>query len=167
MANIQIAIEYVLRWEDATLSGIVTHTPDGKRTRFGIDEHFHPELSNCLFYDSMGATAALKIAEGIYERSYCQPLCLEDFSHQEIANKVLSLGVNCGVGTAAKMLQKALDVEGDGRIGPITLDKLDRANTKVLMDRLRTLAEEHYERLMQHNPELAVYRAGWLRRAEA
>jgi lysozyme family protein len=167
MANIQTAIQYVLRWEDATLSGIVTRTPDGKRTRFGIDEHFHPELSNCLFYDSMGATAALKIAEGIYDRCYCQPLCLGDFLNQDIANKVLSLGVNCGVGTAAKMLQQVLEVEGDGRIGPITLDKLDRADAAMVLDRLRALAESHYERIIQHYPELAINRAGWLRRAEA
>jgi len=34
----------------------------------------------------------------------------------------------------------------------------------VLAD-LRTEAESYYEELVKENPHLAVYRAGWLRRA--
>lgn len=167
MANVFAAISYVLKFEDATLSGVITHTPDGKRTRFGIDEHFHPELSNCMFYGSMGSVAALKIAEGIYESHYCQPLCIEHISGQEIANKLVSLGVNCGTRNAAKMLQDALGVPGDGRIGPITLDKLDKADPATVIERLKELAEEYYDNLIRLNPSLAVYRKGWLKRAEA
>lgn len=167
MANIKAAIDYVLKFEDAGLTGVVTHTADGKRTRFGIDEHYHPELTNCLFFDSMGKIAALKIAEGLYESRYCQPLCIAEITNQEVANKLLSLGVNCGTRTAARMLQRALGVEGDGRIGPITLDRLDHADPAALLTRLKHLAEEHYEALMEENPALAVYKRGWLRRAEA
>jgi lysozyme family protein len=167
MASVIAAISYVLKFEDATLSGVITHTPDGKRTRFGIDEHFHPELTNCMFYGSMGSVAALKIAEGIYEAHYCQPLCIADISSQQVANKLLSLGVNCGTRMAAKMLQDALEVPGDGRIGPITLDKLDKADPAAVIERLKELAEEHYEDLIRSNPSLAVYRKGWIRRAEA
>ncbi len=167
MANVIAAISYVLKFEDATLSGVITHTPDGKRTRFGIDEHFHPELTNCLFYDSMGSMAALKIAEGLYEKSYCEPLCIAEICNQEIADKLLSLGVNCGTHTAAKMLQEALAVEGDGRIGPITLDKLDRADPAAVITKLKELAWKHYEDVVRKNPTLAIYRKGWLRRAEA
>lgn len=167
MADVIVAISYVLRFEDAALSGVITHTPDGKRTRFGIDEHFHPELTNCLFYDSMGSLAALRIAEGVYETAYCQPLCIAEISDQETANKLLSLGVNCGTRPAAQMLQQALEVSGDGRIGPITLDKLDKADPTTVIKRLKELAEEHYEDLIRANPRLTTYRKGWLRRAEA
>jgi lysozyme family protein len=167
MANVDAAIDYVLGWEDATLSGVITTAHDGKRTRFGIDERWHPELTNCLFYGSMGQVAALQIARGIYDISYCQPLCIAEITSQEIANKVLSLGVNIGVVTAAKMLQNAVTVCGDGRIGPLTLHALDLADPdKVLID-LREEAEHYYEALVKHNPEFAVYRAGWLRRATA
>jgi lysozyme family protein len=167
MADVNAAIQYVLRQEDVTMSGVITHTADGMRTRWGIDEHFHPELKNCLFYDSMGSIAALRVAEGIYTKQYCEPLCIAQIPHQEIANKLLSLGVNCGVSTAAKMLQEALEVRGDGRIGPITLDALDRGAPSVVISRLRELAVEHYEELIRKNSSLAIYRGGWLRRAEA
>jgi lysozyme family protein len=167
MADVEAAIQFVLHEEDGNLSGIISQTVDGKRTRFGIDEHFHPELANCLFYDSMGAIPALKIAEIIYAKQYCEPLCIAEISDQGIANKLLSLGVNCGVGTASRMLQEALEVRGDGRIGPITLDALDRMQPELVLGRLRELAIEHYEELIRRNHRLAEYRKGWLKRAEA
>ena len=167
MADVTAAIEYVLQWEDSMLSGKITSTADGKRTRFGIDEHWHPELTNCLFYSSMGKVAALEIARGIYELRYCQPLCIAEIVSQEVANKLLSLGVNVGVVPAARMLQDAVTVVGDGRIGPLTLHALDLADPAVVVERLRDEAESYYERLTAERPEFAVYRAGWLRRASA
>jgi lysozyme family protein len=167
MANVDAAIDYVLGWEDATHSGVITSAPDGKRTRFGIDERWHPELTNCLYYGSMGQVAALQIARSIYDTSYCQPLCIAEIAHQEVANKLLSLGVNVGVVNAAKMLQDAVTVVGDGRIGPLTLHALDLADpAKVLAD-LRDEAESYYDALVDAHPDFAVYRAGWLRRATA
>jgi lysozyme family protein len=167
MANQDVAIDYVLGWEDSTLSGVITTTADGKRTRFGIDEHWHPELTNCLYYSSMGQMAALQIARGIYEVSYCQPLCIAEIADQEIANKLLSLGVNVGVVNAARMLQDAVTVVGDGRIGPLTLHALDLAEPEKVLADLRQEAENHYDALVKANPDLIVYRAGWLRRAAA
>ena len=167
MANVETAIDYVLGWEDATLSGVVTTAPDGKRTRFGIDEHWHPELTNCLYFGSMGKVAALQIARGFYDNSYCQPLCIEAIVDQDVANKLLSLGVNVGVVQAARMLQDAVSVVGDGRIGPLTLHALDLADPEKVLDDLRAEAESYYDSLVERDPSLAVYRAGWMRRAEA
>jgi lysozyme family protein len=167
MANVDGAIDYVLGWEDATLSGAITMTADGKRTRFGIDEHWHPELTNCLYYSSMGQVAALQLARGIYDVSYCQPLCIAEIADQDIANKLLSLGVNVGVVNAARMLQDAVTVVGDGRIGPLTLHALDLAEPEKVLADLRQEAENYYDALVKANPTLAVYRAGWLRRAAA
>jgi lysozyme family protein len=167
MADVKTAIDYVIGFEDSTLSGVITETPDGKHTRFGIDEHDHPELTNCLFYGSMGSMAALKIAESIYEREYADPLCIAEIQNQPLANKLLSLGVNCGVVTIAKILQGILGVSGDGRIGPLTLDAIDKADQSDLLDRLRAAGAQHYLDLIAANPSLAEYKKGWLARAEA
>jgi lysozyme family protein len=163
MANVDAAIDYVLGWEDTTLAGAISTAADGKRTRFGIDERWHPELTNCLFYSSMGQVAALQIARGIFDTSYCQPLCIAEITNQEIADKLLSLGVNVGVLNAAKMLQNAVTVVGDGRIGPLTLHALDLADPDKVVADLRAEAESYYNAL----PDAAVHRAGWLRRTTA
>src|ERR1700677_3590374 len=157
MADVTAAIDYVLSWEDATLSGVITTDPGG-RTRFGIAEKFHPELTNCLYFSSMGQIAALQIARGIYDISYCQPLCIAEIENQEVANKLLSLGVNVGVLKAAKMLQDAGLVEGDGRIGPLTLEALDKMNPDIVLSRLRCEAEAYYDALVEEKPGLGVYR---------
>src|ERR1700728_2741214 len=109
MADVTAAINSVLMWEDSTLSGVITKDSGGL-TRFGIAERYHPELTASLFYGSLGQAAALKIACGIYDISYCQPLCIAEIDNQEVANKLLSLGVNLGVNRAARMLQAAVGV---------------------------------------------------------
>jgi lysozyme family protein len=167
MANVELAIDYALGWEDATLSGVITKTADGKRTRFGIDEHWHPELTNSLFFSSMGRLAALQVARSLYEREYAQPLCIAEIANQDVANKLLSLGINIGVVPAAKMLQDVLGVEGDGRIGPLTLDNLERFDAGHVLDELRISAETYYESIVARNPEDAVNLPGWLRRITA
>ena len=167
MADCDEAVNYVLAWEDATLSGKITTAHDGKRKRFGIDEHWHADLTGSLFYSSIGNEAALKIARAIYETAYCPLLCIALISCQEVANKLLSLGVNMGVRVASKLLQDALKVPGDGRIGPLTIHALEYANPEeVLMD-LREEAELFYRHLVVARPEDAPDLPGWLRRANA
>jgi lysozyme family protein len=166
MADVMAAITYVLSWEDATLSGKVT-VDGGGRTRFGIAEKYHPELTASLFYTSMGCDAALKLAEGVYVREYAEPLCIAQLRYQAVANKLLSLGVNCGVSVAAKMLQNAVNVNGDGRIGPLTLAATDDAAPERVLASLRSQASARYEEVAQDNPDDAKYLAGWLRRARA
>lgn len=171
MANVKAAIDYVLGFEDSTLSGVITSRRDNAGhvwlTRFGIDQEYHQDLNNCLFFSSMGSIAALKIAEGIYTKEYADPLCIEYIENQAVANKLLSLGVNCGVATTAKMLQDVLHVTGDGRIGPLTLDAIDRADPQEVLSKLRAAAAKHYLALIAANSALAEYKTGWLARAEA
>jgi lysozyme family protein len=68
---------------------------------------------------------------------------------------------------AARLLQDAVTVVGDGRIGPLTLHALDLADPDQVLSDLRTEAESYYDELVKTNPSLEVYRAGWLRRAAA
>lgn len=166
MADINAAIAYVLTFEDADLSGVIT-TDSGGRTRFGIAERFHPELTACLFYTSMGSTAALQIAKGIYDISYAEPLCIADIENQAVANKLLSLGVNLGVIEAAKMLQLTLRVNGDGRIGPLTLHALEMARPEEVIESLDDMAVAFYHSIVEKDPSKQKYLEGWLKRAEA
>jgi lysozyme family protein len=167
MANVDEAIDYVLSWEDSSLTGVITETADGYHTRFGIDEHYHPELTNCLFYSSMGSVAALQIAKGIYAKQYADPLSIEDISNQDIANKLLSLGVNIGIVPAGKMLQSAVGVTEDGVIGVQTLMKLSSAEANDVLADLRASAERYYVAVASDHPGDEMYLDGWLRRARA
>ena len=100
-----------------------------------------------LQLDGQGGGAA--DCQGIYDISYCQPLCIAEIDNQEIANKLLSLGVNVGVVNAARMLQDAVTVVGDGRIGPLTLHALDLADPEKVLADLRAEAESYYDALLK------------------
>jgi lysozyme family protein len=156
----------VLGFEDSTLSGKIT-VDAGGRTRFGIAERYHPELQNSLFFTTMGSEAALKIAESIYRSRYADPLCVEQISNQDVANKLLSLAVNVGVKRASTWLQDAVLVQGDGRIGPLTLMALSGANAFDVLDDLKADAERFYLADVQEHPEFRQYLDGWLARVRA
>jgi len=49
----------------------------------------------------------------------------------------------------------------------LTLHALDLADPQKVLEDLRGEAENYYDALTAKNPNLAVYRAGWLRRAAA
>jgi lysozyme family protein len=69
--------------------------------------------------------------------------------------------------TAAKMLQNVLNVAGDGRIGPLTLHKLDIADPLLVLADLRAAAVAHYREVVAAKPEKQIYLNGWMRRANA
>jgi lysozyme family protein len=166
VADVDAAITYVLSWEDSTLSGKIT-TDSGGRTRFGIAEKFSPQLTASLFYTTMGAAAALVVAKGIYNTSYAEPLHIADIANQDIANKLLSLGVNIGLEPAARMLQEAVSVPADGHIGTMTLMGLSVADPLTVLADMRALAVAHYRAIVAARPADSVYLNGWLARANA
>jgi len=66
-------------------------------------------------------------AKSIYHKYFWGVLRLDEIVDQRLANLIGHLGVNCGVGTAARFLQNAIcslreeRVAVDGAIGPMTL----------------------------------------------
>lgn len=166
MADVDAAIDYTLRWEDSTLSGVITTDPGG-RTRYGIAQKYHPELTACGFYNDMGSVAALQIARKTYNDCYAVPLSIAEMSNQDVANKVLSLGVNIGIKTAGEMLQLALKVPCDGSIGPRTLFALASANYAQVHESLDNQAIAHYHAVVANDPSKQKYLDGWIARAEA
>ena len=73
---------------------------------------------------------------------------------------VYDYGVNSGVGRAAKVLQRALDVADDGAIGPVTLAAVNRAAPTVL---IIALCDERL-RFLRSLRTWGVFGKGWGRR---
>jgi lysozyme family protein len=166
MADLDLAIRYTLSFEDESLSGVITHDAGGC-TRFGIAEKFHPELAGTTFFTTMPSGQALRQAEAIYATDYCIPLAIDRISDQNVANKLLSLGTNCGVGVAARWLQEVVGVAVDGTIGILTIAATNQMDATKVVAGLKAKAVAYYRQLAQANPLDQQYLGGWLRRAEA
>jgi lysozyme family protein len=109
-------------------------------------------------------------ANRIYEANYWKPsradkmpwgLCLV---HYDCA-------VNCGVGGAAKQLQRALndlaetDVVGiDGVIGPASLTAIERVDWRELTKQYLAVRAFYYNGLVAKNASQGVFLKGWLNR---
>ena len=86
---------------------------------------------------------------------------------QGVADKVADLAVNCGGGTAVRMLQTVIGVPVDGSLGPNTAAMANKADPTELVGALRIAAAEHYQAIAEANPAEAHDLPGWLARNQA
>lgn len=166
MADVSTAIEYGLDFEDPARSGVVTDDSGG-RTRFGVAERFHPELTSTTFYTTMPQVQALHKALDIYNTQYCNALCIAEIAYQDVANRLFSYGINMGIDPASMVLQDSVGAKADGVIGPFTLQALEKLSSDVVVGRMRMGAEAHYMEVVKSNPQDAKYLNGWIKRARA
>lgn len=171
MSDVKTAVDFVLHQEDSKMSGVVTNNPrdTGGRTRFGIAEKFHPELTATGFFDDMSDADALCVADRIYEISYGNPLMLASINDQQTANALLSFAINEGVPTSIKVLQRALQgldegITVDGQFGPHTLALVNATPPATMLLLLGVYQRQHYTDIIAANPGDEVFRNGWMNR---
>lgn len=135
----------------------------GGATKFGISKRAYPGV------DIAALTREDAIA--IYRRDWWDRYGYGGLN-DEIAVKVFDLAVNMGAATAHKLLQSALQSQGepvavDGVFGPETCAAANRCDAVELHQALRDAAAEHYRHLVERDPSLAKFLGGWLTRAAA
>lgn len=154
MARFEDVIGSTLQHE----GGYVNNPADpGGETNFGITKRDHPDVDiRNLTVDG---------AKSIYREEYWKPWMGEILS-QVVASKVFDMGVNMGIGTAVKILQKALGVAVDGVFGPGTLAAVNNASDALLPAYKQALAA-HYQAIVAAKPAEAKFLNGWLARANS
>ena len=173
MANVIKAIDFVLRLEDETMSGVTTHDAKdhGGRTRFGIAERFHPDLTATGFFDQMPVMAALDIAHQVYQKSYVTPLRLDVIWDQRLANAFLAFAVNAGVEHAIEKMQSALrgcgaQAKQDGIMGPATIGAINIAAPDALLAAFTNEQKRYYRQIAADDPSQNRFLDGWIHRAD-
>lgn len=167
MADMKAAIDFVLRQEDATLSGVITNSPAdrGGRTRWGIAEKWHPELTANGFFDDMPAAESLAVAEGVYSQQYAGPLMLAEINSQAVATALLSMAVVEGQREAVTLLQRACGVNADGVLGPQTLAAVN--GEKSMIQQFGLFQRAYFQRIAANDPSQLKWVHGWMNRMNA
>ncbi len=101
------------------------------------------------------------VARKIYRDKYWFASHAPDLP-RAIALMHFDAAVNQGVGTAARMLQQAVDVAIDGEIGPITRRRVWQADRAALLQRYADIRRTRYRRLKL----FWRFGRGWLNRVE-
>jgi lysozyme family protein len=137
----------------------------GGLTKFGIDQASHPHINiRALDYSQ----AAQIYRDGEWTRCRCDELP----AGYDLA--VFDIAVNMGTGTAAKMLQQALNegtdepkIEVDGFIGPKTISTALRAAADPrnnAMAEFLKLRQSRYFAIVHNHPSQKKFLNGWLDR---
>jgi lysozyme family protein len=127
-----------------------------KGTKYGISAGSFPNLD----IENLTKDQAIEI----YRRDYWDALHLGDIESNQIAWKVFDISINCGRGTAAKILQEAVGTTIDGLIGDKTIGATNKSDSAKLIGELVKLQQEHYEKI--HNEMNDVFFSGWMIRSE-
>lgn len=97
--------------------------------------------------------------ENIYHQEYWEPYC--DILPIGADYMLFDMAVNAGPHWGAVLLQRALGITADGRIGPITRVAINRATSTGLVLEYTKQKIDYYKSL--HQPK---WLRGWLNRAE-
>lgn len=181
MADFKIALAITANLE----GGYSNHPNDrGGETWKGIARKKHPNWngwpvvdqlrSSSSFPKNLDNNAQLKgFVAAFYKKQFWDALRLDDIVDAKIAGKLFDMAVNIGVSTAAKFLQKALnllndrqrlykDLAIDGQVGPVTVGAVNNhPRPDNLYKALNVLQGGHYLEIGEHAESQEAFMNGW------
>lgn len=157
MVDLNQAVDYVLRWEDSTLSGRIT-VDDGGRTRWGIAEKDNPDAWK-------DGPPSLEQARQIYIDRYIKPYQLEELANQDILNYLADCCVNQGPGGMRDILREAFHHFIEAATMSYMIGYVNAQVPYKALDSLRRARTLRYARLVKARPADVKYLVGWVERA--
>jgi lysozyme family protein len=163
----------------ATEGGFVDNKDDrGGATKYGITE----KVARAAGYTGAMQDLPRELAYNIYLNDYWVAPGFAKVAElsEAIANELCDTGVNCGVGAAKPMLQRALnlfnkqgtayiDITVDGSIGPGTMRALatflatrGSEGERVLLKTLNVLQAARYIEITEARPQNETFIYGWM-----
>jgi lysozyme family protein len=133
--------------------GYVNHKDDpGGETNWGISKRSYPAIDI--------AKLTRDEAKEIYRRDFWQRARMTEYD-PAIAYQVFDIGVNSGIETAVRLLQRAVGVADDGHLGPVTLAKIAAMSRTDVISRLIAERLDFWTKLSTW----PTFGKGWARRA--
>ncbi|MEM9717039.1 MAG: glycosyl hydrolase 108 family protein [Pseudomonadota bacterium] len=148
----------------------------GGATKYGITISTWRTYSKDLFGIEASVETLRQItpqmAARIFDVGYWQPSKAGHLDDIELAQLHSDTAYLAGPGTAARILQRAINRSGgkvdvDGAIGSKTLDELRLIDRRVIYEAYKTERWAHHARDIEKNPAQARFRNGWRNRLDS
>lgn len=164
MADYRQLKPFILRWE----GGYAWHKADkGGPTNKGIT------LATFRMYYGKGKSIndlkRLTDAQWdyIFLKGFWQPFKADNITSQGIANICVDWAWGSGTVTAIRQVQRVLRVNVDGKVGPQTIEAINKAQPKVLFESIRERRIDFVERIVERDPTQKKWLNGWKNRINA
>jgi lysozyme family protein len=136
----------------ATMKGITQSVYDHYRLKANLPLQSVAIMSDDEMYD-------------IYWTLYWQPMNIEVLNDDDLILQVFDMGVNAGIRTSIKLLQRLVGTTDDGLLGKMTTDAVANYKGDILEDFIKR-RKLFYVTLAQNKPMLKPFLKGWLNRVE-
>lgn len=159
---------FVQKWE----GGLCDDAGDpGGITKYGVSLRYLKDLPKTIAdIDGDGDVDADDIralskddAARLFKRSFWdepKTYLLED----PVAFVFYDTAVNCGVGRASRLLQRAVGAKEDGVVGPMTRAMCKNVSSFHAASAMIRCRETFYRSLVEQKPEMGKFLKGWLNR---
>lgn len=125
----------------------------GGETKYGIAKASHPNIDIPSLTEEQ--------AKNIYSAEYWKPCHCEELK-PELQYIHFDTAVNCGIGSANKILQRAAKVNDDGLIGPATIG----ASLSISIQDYAIERANHYKAIVEKDATQQRFLRGWLDRVD-
>ena len=138
----------------------------GGQTYAGISRNFNPQWEGWRFIDAndLGSSRLSELVRSFYKTQFWDKLAGDTLAKQAIAETIFDFAVNAGAGIAAKLAQLVVDVVPDGRIGPVTLAKLNTADEAIFILKFAIAKITRYAEICNKDREQSKFLLGWINR---
>lgn len=132
----------------------------------GIARNFHPNWPGWRYIDShdLQNLELSRLVRDFYKTQFWDTLSGDAITNQTIAESVFDFGVNAGVGTAAKLAQLVVGSVPDGRIGPVTLGKINACDGTTFVLKFALAKMARYAEICNKDREQSKFLLGWINR---
>lgn len=164
MNRFEQCLKFVLTWE----GGYVHHRFDrGGATNQGITQRTYDEWreSKDLPLQPAGFMEQSE-RDSIYRERYWGPVRGEQLP-PPVDLVVFDSAVNCGPGTAARWLQRAVGAKPDGIVGARTLEAVGKRDALIVAYEVIRQRRGYYAKIVEQDPTQAVFAHGWENRVAA
>jgi lysozyme family protein len=148
--------------------GYVLHKVQGDRgglTYAGIAENFHPTWAGWPIVKQDSDDPSLtSLVEDFYKEHYWDKVKGDDLTEQAMAESIFDFAVNSGVRTSSKLAQLCVDASPDGKIGKLTVAKLNKAEEPLFISNFALAKIARYANIVKRNSSQKKFLLGWINR---
>lgn len=165
MAKVDLLVPFILKWEggwvndpddlgQATCKGVCFKTYKLYRQRKKLPK---PTLGDLKNISDDEFTDILKTM-------FWDACRADNIQSQSVANAIVDWAWHSGTTTAAKEIQRVLEVKADGIIGNITLSAINSQSPLPLFGKIKAARVKYIERICKSRPGNQKYYRGWMNR---